>query len=74
MRGDIHSGLMWQPEPWKFKNFNFDTWGDIVNTTSRIEYYGKVGKVNISETTYSYLIDDLQCIFEEKNSVEVMGF
>jgi class 3 adenylate cyclase len=34
------------------KKFQYDIWGDTVNTASRMESSGEVGKVNISESTY----------------------
>ncbi len=34
------------------KKFAYDIWGDTVNTASRMESSGEVGKVNVSETTY----------------------
>jgi class 3 adenylate cyclase len=34
------------------KKFAYDIWGDTVNTASRMESSGAVGKVNISESTY----------------------
>ncbi|MFM1876890.1 MAG: hypothetical protein RL266_2627 [Bacteroidota bacterium] len=40
------------------KKFQYDIWGDTVNTASRMESSGEVGKVNISQTTYQ-LVKDL---------------
>ncbi|HRH37102.1 MAG TPA: adenylate/guanylate cyclase domain-containing protein, partial [Flavobacteriales bacterium] len=34
------------------KKFQYDIWGDTVNTASRMESSGEVGRVNISEATY----------------------
>jgi class 3 adenylate cyclase len=34
------------------KKFQYDIWGDTVNTASRMESSGVVGQVNISESTY----------------------
>lgn len=34
------------------KKFQYDIWGDTVNTASRMESSGEVGRVNISESTY----------------------
>ena len=39
------------------KKFQYDVWGDTVNTASRIENAGEVGKVNISQATYELLRD-----------------
>jgi class 3 adenylate cyclase len=35
--------------------FQYDVWGDTVNTAARIESSGEAGKVNISVTTYQKL-------------------
>jgi class 3 adenylate cyclase len=35
------------------KKFAYDIWGDTVNTASRMESSGEVGKVNVSESTYT---------------------
>lgn len=37
------------------KKFQYDIWGDTVNTASRMESSGKVEKVNISQATYELL-------------------
>ena len=37
------------------KKFAYDIWGDTVNTASRMESSGEVGKVNISESTYTFV-------------------
>ena len=39
------------------KKFQYDIWGDTVNTASRMESNGEVGKVNISQATYELLKD-----------------
>ena len=39
------------------KKFQYDIWGDTVNTASRMESSGEVGKVNISQATYELLKD-----------------
>ncbi|MBK6628170.1 MAG: tetratricopeptide repeat protein [Flavobacteriales bacterium] len=39
------------------KKFQYDIWGDTVNTASRMESSGEVGQVNISEATYSLVKD-----------------
>ena len=48
-------------------------WGDIVNTASRMESNGAVGKVNISETLYQILKDDINFAFEPRGSIEAKG-
>jgi class 3 adenylate cyclase len=39
------------------KKFQYDIWGDTVNTASRMESSGEVGQVNVSESTYSLVKD-----------------
>jgi class 3 adenylate cyclase len=55
------------------KKFQYDIWGDTVNTASRIESNGEVGKVNISEATYNYLKDDSDFVFESRGKVKAKG-
>ncbi len=38
------------------KKFQYDIWGDTVNTASRMESSGAVGQVNISDATYQLLV------------------
>lgn len=53
------------------KKFQYDIWGDTVNTASRMESSGEVGKVNISETTYQLVKDRFTC--EYRGEVEAKG-
>lgn len=39
------------------KKFQYDIWGDTVNTASRMESSGEVGMVNISDSTYQFVKD-----------------
>lgn len=55
------------------KKFQYDIWGDTVNTASRMESSGAVGKVNISATTYEILKDDATFVFESRGKVEAKG-
>ena len=55
------------------KKFQYDIWGDTVNTASRMESNGAVGKVNISETLYQILKDDVSFAFEPRGSIEAKG-
>jgi adenylate cyclase len=53
------------------KKFQYDIWGDTVNTASRMESSGEVGKVNISEATYARVKDDFNCTF--RGEIEAKG-
>jgi class 3 adenylate cyclase/TPR repeat protein len=55
------------------KKFQYDIWGDTVNTASRMESSGEVGKVNISHATYELLKDDEQFTFEHRGKVQAKG-
>ncbi|MDB4655926.1 adenylate/guanylate cyclase domain-containing protein [Flavobacteriales bacterium] len=55
------------------KKFQYDIWGDTVNTASRMESSGGVGKVNISQATYELLKGDAQFSFESRGKVEAKG-
>ena len=53
------------------KKFQYDIWGDTVNTASRMESSGEVGKVNISQTTYELVKDQFAC--EHRGKVAAKG-
>jgi adenylate cyclase len=58
------------------KKFQYDIWGDTVNTASRMESSGEVGKVNISESTYELVKDIPIAIginFEYRGEIEAKG-
>ena len=55
------------------KKFQYDIWGDTVNTASRMESSGEIGKVNISENTYNLIKDDPQFSFEARGKIEAKG-
>lgn len=55
------------------KKFQYDIWGDTVNTASRLESYGEVGKVNISQTTYEIVKDSGLFNFEDRGKIHVKG-
>ena len=53
--------------------FQYDVWGDSVNTASRMENASEAGKVNISEATYILLKDDADLVFESRGKIEAKG-
>jgi len=53
--------------------FQYDVWGDTVNTASRIENSGEVGKVNISRSTYEIIKDDPAFKFHSRGKVKAKG-
>lgn len=59
-RMGIHSGPVVAGIVGK-KKFQYDVWGDTVNTAARIEEAGKSNKVNISFHTYELVKNRLNC-------------
>jgi class 3 adenylate cyclase len=55
------------------KKFQYDIWGDTVNTASRMENNGEAGKVNISQATYEMLKSDPDFSFESRGKIEAKG-
>jgi class 3 adenylate cyclase len=55
------------------KKFQYDIWGDTVNTASRLETLGEIRKVNISRRTYEAIKDDKDISFERRGNVAVKG-
>ena len=55
------------------KKFAYDIWGDTVNTASRMESSGEIGKVNISGTTYELVKDKFTCIHRGKIEAKNKG-
>jgi len=60
MRIGIHSGPIVAGVVGK-KKYAYDIFGDTVNTASRIETNGEVGKINISQTTYDLIKGKYNC-------------
>ena len=55
------------------KKFQYDIWGDTVNTASRMESSGEVGKINISGSTYLSIKDKFNCHHRGKISAKGKG-
>jgi class 3 adenylate cyclase/tetratricopeptide (TPR) repeat protein len=55
------------------KKFQYDIWGDTVNTAARIESSGAVGQVNISQHTYELLKDNTQFTFIHRGKIQAKG-
>lgn len=63
--GDVVAGIV------GIKKFAYDIWGDAVNVASRMETNGKIGKVNVSETTYDLVRNEVDA--EYRGEIEVKG-
>lgn len=55
------------------RKFAYDIWGDTVNTASRMETAGKVGKVNVSADTFALIQTDFICHSRGKIKVKHKG-
>ena len=55
------------------KKFQYDIWGDTVNTASRMESNGAVGKVNISQSTYEVIKNDADFVCVSRGKIEAKG-
>jgi class 3 adenylate cyclase len=53
------------------KKFQYDIWGDTVNTASRMESAGEPGKINVSESTYMLIKDQFAC--EYRGEIDAKG-
>jgi class 3 adenylate cyclase len=53
------------------KKFIYDLWGDTVNTASRMESHGALGRVQVSESTYELLKDGY--LFERRGRIKIKG-
>ena len=58
---------------WGIKKFQYDIWGDTVNTAQRMEACCGLNKINISELTYNLIKDDTELCFEHRGKVQVKG-
>lgn len=55
------------------KKFQYDIWGDTVNTASRMESSAEEGKVNISGTTYERVKNTFACTYRGKIQAKGKG-
>ena len=53
------------------RKFQYDVWGDTVNTASRMESHGVAGKIQMTRASYELLKDDFVC--EGRGKVMVKG-
>lgn len=55
------------------KKFQYDIWGDTVNTASRMESSGEPGKINISSSTYELVKGEFHCEYRGKITAKGKG-
>jgi adenylate cyclase len=55
------------------KKFQYDIWGDTVNTASRMESSGEVGRINISGSTYELVKTKFDCSHRGKIAAKGKG-
>lgn len=72
MRAGIHTGPIVAGIV-GVKKFQYDIWGDSVNTASRMESAGEVGNVNISQATYRLVKNNPTFNFISRGKIEVKG-
>ncbi len=53
------------------RKFQYDLWGDAVNTASRMESHGIAGKIQITQATYDLIKDEFIC--ELRGAISVKG-
>lgn len=53
------------------RKFFYDVWGDTVNTASRMESTGEIGKIQVAPATHELLMDRFE--FQARGVIEVRG-
>jgi len=72
MRAGIHTGPVVAGIV-GVKKFQYDIWGDAVNTAARMESSGAVGRVNISAATYARVKNTPGLRFNTRGKVQAKG-
>ncbi|HJS28966.1 MAG TPA: adenylate/guanylate cyclase domain-containing protein [Anaerolineales bacterium] len=63
--GPVVAGVVGQ------KKFQYDVWGEAVNTASRMESQGAPGKIQVTRATYELIKDEFIC--EARGVVDIKG-
>ncbi len=72
MRTGIHTGPVVAGVVGDTK-FQYDVWGDTVNTAARMEAAGEAGEINISGTTHSLVQEEESLMFTARGRLTVKG-
>ncbi|RYZ54028.1 MAG: adenylate/guanylate cyclase domain-containing protein [Sphingobacteriales bacterium] len=55
------------------KKFAYDIWGDTVNTAARMEQHSEAGRINISQSTYELVEDQIPCTYRGEIAAKNKG-
>lgn len=72
MRVGVHSGAVVAGIVGT-KKFQYDIWGDTVNTAARLESSGEIGRVNISHSTFELVKNQFECTHRGKVAAKGKG-